>query len=70
MRDPEVVEAELVEISAMADDETKLNNIIAWCATHPDEIPFAIHILLGGRGKKGEAAPSNAINPPSAAEQL
>lgn len=49
MRDPEVVEAELVEISAMADDEMKLNSIIVWCATHPDEVPFAIHMLLGGR---------------------
>ena len=49
MREPEVVEAELVEISAMADDEMKLNSIIAWCATHPDEVPLAIHMLLGGR---------------------
>jgi hypothetical protein len=56
MRDPEVVEAELVEISAMADDETKLSNIISWCATHPDEIPFAIHILMGGKAKKDEGA--------------
>ena len=49
MRDPETVEAELVEISAMADDEMKLNSIIVWCATHPDEMPFAIHVLLGGK---------------------
>jgi len=55
MREPEVVEAELVEISAMADDEMKLNQIIAWCATHPDEVPLAIHMLLGGKG--GKAAP-------------
>jgi len=49
MRQPEIVEAELVEISAMADDEMKLNSIIVWCATHPDEVPFAIHMLLGGK---------------------
>ncbi len=49
MRDPEIVEAELVTIGALADDEMKLNSIIVWCATHPDEIPFAMHILLGGR---------------------
>ena len=47
MRAPETVEAELVEISAMADDEMKLNSIIVWCATHPDEVPLAIHMLLG-----------------------
>jgi len=56
MREPEVVEAELVEISAMADDEMKLNSIIAWCATHPDEVPFAIHMLLGA--KKASVAPN------------
>jgi hypothetical protein len=49
MREPEIVEAELVEISAMADDEMKLNSIIAWCATHPDEIPLAIHMLMSGK---------------------
>jgi len=49
MREPEVVEAELVEISAMADDEMKLNSIIVWCTTHPDEVTLAIHMLLGGR---------------------
>lgn len=54
MRDPEIVEAELVEISAMADDEMKLNSIIVWCATHPDEIPLAIHMLMGGKGKTAQ----------------
>jgi hypothetical protein len=49
MREPDVVEAELVEISAMADDEMKLNSIIVWCATHPDEIPLAIHMLMGAK---------------------
>jgi hypothetical protein len=59
MREPEVIEAELVEISAMADDETKLNSIVVWCATHPDEIPFAMHILLGGKAPRSTAAPDD-----------
>lgn len=46
MREPEQIEEELFEIAGMADDGTKLEQIIAWCATHPDEIPFAMHILL------------------------
>jgi hypothetical protein len=49
MREPEVVEAELMEIAALADDETRFNRIVVWCATHPDEIPFAMHTLLGGK---------------------
>jgi hypothetical protein len=52
MREPDIVEAELVEIGAMADDEMKLNSIIVWCATHPDEVPLAIHMLLGAKSKK------------------
>jgi hypothetical protein len=46
MRDPEVIEAELIEISGIADDTTKLERIIAWCASHPDEVPFALHQLM------------------------
>ena len=46
MRDPEIIEAELMEISAIADDTLKLERIIAWCASHPDEIPFALHQLI------------------------
>jgi hypothetical protein len=46
MRDPEVIETELMEISAIAEDENKFERIIAWCASHPDEVPFAIKILL------------------------
>jgi hypothetical protein len=52
MREPDIVEAELVEISAMADDEMKLNSIIVWCATHPDEVPLAINMLLSAKSKK------------------
>ena len=47
MRDPETIETELMEISAIADDAVKLERIIAWCAAHPDEVPFALHQLMG-----------------------
>jgi hypothetical protein len=46
MRDPQTVEAELVEISGISDDSIKLERIIAWCATYPDEVPFAIRFLM------------------------
>jgi hypothetical protein len=46
MRDLEIIETELMEISAIADDTIKLERIIAWCASHPDEVPFALHQLL------------------------
>ncbi len=49
MRDPETIEEELIEISAIADDTVKFERIIAWCAAHPDEVPFALHQLLGRR---------------------
>ena len=51
MRDPEIIETELMEISAIADDTVKLERIIAWCATHPDEVPFALHQLMGRSDK-------------------
>jgi len=51
MRPPEVIEADLMEISAVLDDAVKLERIIAWCAAHPDEVPFALHQLMGGRSK-------------------
>ena len=47
MRDPEIIEAELMEISAIADDTIKLERIIAWCAAHPDEVAFALHQVMG-----------------------
>jgi hypothetical protein len=53
MRDPEVVERELVAIAAMADEATKLDAIVAWCTTHPDEVPIALHMLLT-RGRRNE----------------
>ena len=51
MRDAEIIETELMEISAMADDGVKLERIIAWCAVHPDEVPFALHHLMRRRDK-------------------
>jgi hypothetical protein len=58
MREPQEVEAELVEIAALADDETRFNRIIVWCATHADEIPMAMHILLGDKIATGHKAAS------------
>jgi hypothetical protein len=56
MRDPAIVEEELASIAAMADEATKFDAIVAWCATHPDEVPFAIHALLVGRYRRAEHA--------------
>ena len=47
MREPDVIEAELAEISGIAEDETKFERIVAWVATHPDEVPFAMRLLMG-----------------------
>ncbi|HVP47998.1 MAG TPA: hypothetical protein VMT32_15500 [Bryobacteraceae bacterium] len=52
MRDSEIIENELIEISAIADDSIKLERIIAWCAAHPDEVPFALHQLMSRRDKR------------------
>jgi hypothetical protein len=51
MRDPETIETELMEISGIADDTVKFERIVTWCATHPDEVPFALHQFLGRRDK-------------------
>jgi hypothetical protein len=51
MRDPETIETELMEISAIADETIKLERIIAWCASHPDEVPFALHQLMTRRDR-------------------
>lgn len=55
MRDPEIIEAELMEISAIADDSLKIERIIAWCAAHPDEVPIALHRLMGRSDQPPEA---------------
>jgi hypothetical protein len=51
MRDSEIIETELMEISAIADESIKFERIVAWCATYPDEVPFALHQLLSRRDK-------------------
>ena len=51
MRDPETIETELMEISGIADDTVKFERIVTWCATHPDEVPLALHQFLGRRDK-------------------
>jgi hypothetical protein len=51
MRDAEIIETELMEISAIADESIKLERIIAWCASYPDEVPFALHQLMRWRDK-------------------
>ena len=56
MREPEIIETELMEISAIADDTVKLERIIAWCASHPDEVPFALHQFMGGSDKRASQA--------------
>ncbi len=35
-----MIEAELIEIMAIQDDTLKLERIVAWCATYPEEIPL------------------------------
>jgi hypothetical protein len=57
MRDPETIETELMEISAIADDTVKFERIVAWCASHPDEVPFALHQFLGRRDKHPSEPP-------------
>ncbi|HEY2015283.1 MAG TPA: hypothetical protein VGH38_17360 [Bryobacteraceae bacterium] len=51
MRDPEIIDDELMEISGLADDTLKLERIIAWCAAHPDEVPFALHQFMSRQHK-------------------
>ena len=59
MRDPEIIESELMEISAIADESVKFDRIIAWCATHPDEVPFALHHLLSRRDRQAKPKASS-----------
>jgi hypothetical protein len=40
-----------MSISAIADDSVKFERIVAWCAAHPDEVPFALHQMLTRRDK-------------------
>ena len=57
MRDAEIIETELMEMSAIADDTIKFERIIAWCASHPEEVPFALHHLMNWRDRKPAPTP-------------
>jgi hypothetical protein len=50
-RDEQTVEAELMEISAIQDDIVKLERIVAWCATYPDEVSFALSFFRARLGQ-------------------
>jgi hypothetical protein len=52
MRDPDIIETELMSISSLADDSVKFERIVAWCASYPDEVPFALHHMMGLRDKR------------------
>jgi hypothetical protein len=56
-RDEQVVEAELMEISAIQDDTVKLERIVAWCANYPDEIPFALQFFRRRRSQTAAHSP-------------
>ena len=65
MRDLVTIETDLMEMSAIPDDVVKLERIIAWCASHPDEVPFALHQLM----KRREEQPPHAAHPDSGPDQ-
>jgi hypothetical protein len=50
VRDLAIIEQELAEISAIQDDTTKFERIVAWAASHPDELPLALQ-FFGGTSK-------------------
>jgi len=60
VRDTQVVEAELIEISAIGDDLTKFERLVAWSATHPDELAFAWRYFSGRSDRLGEWARQHA----------
>ncbi len=58
-REEQVIEDELMEISAIQDDTTRLERIVAWCAMYPKEIPvalrfFQLRLHLEGKREKPE----------------
>lgn len=44
-RDEQTIEDELIEIMGLQDDTLKLERIVAWCATYPDEMPAALRFF-------------------------
>ncbi len=58
MRDPETIETELMEISAIPNDLVKFERIVVWCATHPGEVPLAPAPVDEAKGEWPEASRS------------
>jgi hypothetical protein len=54
-RDEQLIEDELMEISAIQDDTTKLERIVAWCALYPGEIPIALRFFRMRLHAEGKA---------------
>jgi len=65
MRDPESIETDLMDISSIADDLVKFERIVAWCAAHPDEVPFALHQLLNRTKAPAQTSRPQPGPPPS-----
>lgn len=61
MRDPAIVEEDLVDIASIPDDLVRFERIVTWCTMHPDEVPFAIKILMNRstRAAEPDEAPDN-----------
>jgi hypothetical protein len=55
-RDEQVIEDELMEISAIQDDTVRLERIVAWCAMYPEEIPVALRFFRMRLHAEGKSA--------------
>ena len=62
-RDEQVVEAELMEISSIQDDVLKLERIVAWCATYPYEVPFALRFFRERSQQRGKSGVGSGEEP-------
>jgi hypothetical protein len=51
MRDPEIIDTELMESAPSLTIPSSFERIVAWCTAHPEEVPFALHQFLGRRDK-------------------
>jgi hypothetical protein len=60
-RDEQVIEDELMEISAIQDDTIRLERIVAWCALYPNEIPVALRFFRMRLHAEGKGP---ALSPP------
>jgi|GEM_PF-4345597 len=54
-RDEQVIEDELMEISSIQDDTTRLERMVAWCANYPGEIPVALRFFRLRLHSEGKA---------------